>query len=857
MRTQPGVLATIICLSALTHASAQQNVVYGRTVTIRSTYTRTFNGCFGHIQRYEINNNSASLFGTIYNGGDARNANISPDGNRVAFLRKDNKICIVNMDGSGSVQVLGSITDGATGWLDWPMQDWIYYSPKWGRAGLHRINVNTGQSENLGDLRVSNTWTISISQNGTRACISANHGGYTSHIVTIASNKVSSVTRVGACGGSISPDGSLFTLNVGDHMNCEVKRFNDQSRAASWNTGRCPSAGPNWNRHRWSSNSKDWVTYTQGEPYQMENRTNQVLYYVPNNGQTRIQVTNNSNGTYNEGDDFWIQYSTEPSIGLSPSSLQFEAELGGAAPAAQSISVSNAGAGTLPSLSVSSNQSWLKVALSGSGNSYTVKNSVDHSNLSGGVHTATVTVKGSGVDPASYSVQLTVAAPPELKTIRVADASVAPDGKVQLNATGYDQFDKKLDPQPELSWTLITGDGSISSSGLFTAPGTEGTATVKATGPNGVAGEGTVTVSAVPPVHLKIDCGTSPASGWESDASYLVEGNDWMPDFVFSGPVDVSGVSNAAPQAVYLSSPLTGTRNSYSFPDLPNASYRIRLHLMLGSGHNGTFNMDWYAEGVKHIDDLDIKAEAGGFDKALVKEIPVTVADGNGLQVECVNDGGVSAYAGGIEIVAAGSASQTADPVTVAAPNGGESFGPGSTMDITWQGDPDKVTAVVIDLSTDDGKSWTTISGDASIEAFSGGGSTGSFSWTVPEVFNGGPLESDKCRIRVIDYVDRDLSDVSDAPFTISSTVQSVGSSRDTERGSLPSVLNASGKASIRTPDGRHDVWIYSLAGEVIARYNGMGPKTYPLAVGANSPAACIVRVRYSDGEWARKVVSR
>ncbi|MBD3239342.1 MAG: hypothetical protein GF331_02060 [Chitinivibrionales bacterium] len=854
MRIQPTVLAIIAGCTLVTHTQAQQNVAYGRTVSIRSSYTRTFNNCFGNIQRYEINNNRASLFGTIYDGGDARNANISPDGNRVAFLRQDNKICIINIDGSGSVQVLGSITDGATGWLDWPMQDWVYYSPKWGRHGLHRINVNTGQSQHLGDLKVDNTWTISVSQDGSRACISAQDGGYNSHLVTIVNNQITSVSQVGACGGSISPDGALYTLNFGGHDRIEARRFTDRSKAAEWTTARCPSAGPNWNRHRWSSNSDDWVTLTQGEPYQMQDRTNQVLYYLPNNGQTCIQVTNNSNGTYNEGDDFWIQFSTEPSIGLNPSSLQFESTIDGPAPPAQNVSVANAGAGTLPTLSASSNRDWLTVALSGSGNSYTIRNTVDHAPLSGGVHSATVTVRGSGVDPASYSVQLTVVAPPVLTTVSVTDAYATPGGQVQCKATGYDQYDAVLDPQPQFNWTLAAGQGSITSGGLYTAPSTEGTASVRATGPNGVAGEGTIAISAVPPIHLQVDCGESPAAGWESEAPYLVGEYDWWPDFVFGGSVDVSGVSNAAPQAVYLSSPLGRTRNSYSFPDLPNASYRIRLHFMLGTGHNGTFNMDWYAEDIMRIDDLDIKAEAGGFDKALVKEILVDVEDGDGLQIHGINDGGVSVYVGGIEIESVGAPAPSGPAVTVISPNGGESFAVGETVDIQWQGDPDRVSAVMVEVSANEGEHWELISGEASIAAFADD-STGSFSWTVPAVLSGSPLESSRCLVRVTDYVDRENWDVSDAPFTLSGDTPTTVTSHDAEDNSVPAVAHVRGTALVSTPAGRHDVWIHNLAGQTIARYSGVGPTMYPICLGPTPPTVCIVRVRFGDREWTGRVV--
>ncbi|MBD3239108.1 MAG: hypothetical protein GF331_00875 [Chitinivibrionales bacterium] len=768
----------VLLLGGLTLSGhAQRTVAYGRTVTVRaSSTTGTGHGKFGIIQRYDIRNNQASSYGTIYNGGNARCANISPDGNRVAFLRSDNKICIVNIDGSGSVQVLGDIMDAASGWIDWPMQEWIYISPNFGRNGLHRINVGTGQRQNLGDLRVDKTWTLSVSRDGTRACISANDGGWTSHIVTISNNQVSSVQQVGACGGSISPDGSLYTLNVSDHVTCHVKRFDDQSSYKSWQTSRCSSAGSNWNRHRWSSNSDDWVTFTQGAPYQMENYHNQVLYYVPDGGQTRIQVTNNGNGVYNEGDDFWIQQHDEPSIGLNPSSLEFDAEVGGTAPSPQTVTVRNVGTGTLPSLNASSNRAWLQVSLQGSGNEHTITNSVNLGGVAGGVYTATVTVSGNGVQSAAYTVELTVVAPPVLTTVAANDAYVPPGGTVQCSATALDQYGEPMSPQPDFSWSVVSGGGSITAAGVFTAPSSEGSVTVRASA-GGVHDDATVAVSNAPPVHLKIDCAASPVSGWESDAGYLTEGNDWVSDWSFDNTVDLSGVPDPAPHDVYPTAPLSQTRNAYSFGDLPNGTYRVRLHFVLGSGHTGTFKMDYTIEGNKVLDDFDIKTDAGGYDKGVVKEFSVVVDDGDGLGIVGENDGGISVFVSAIEII--GEATAPSGPaLTVLSPNGAESFTAGETVTFRWRGDTERVTGVTVAVSLDEGESWSTISGETSIAAFEGDTDTGSFTWQVPSTLEGKSIASTNCLVRVRDYMDLSLVDVSDGAFTLAAAQAVAGLSR-------------------------------------------------------------------------------
>jgi hypothetical protein len=197
------------------------------------------------------------------------------------------------------------------------------------------------------------------------------------------------------------------------------------------------------------------------------------------------------------------------------------------------------------------------------------------------------------------------------------------------------------------------------------------------------------------------------------------------------------------------------------------------------------------------------------------------------------------------------------DPITVISPNGGDSFTIGSTMEIQWQGDPERVTAVVIELSPDDGENWVTISGSASIEAFPDGGTTGSFLFVVPQTLLGGPVESERCLIRVTDYTETSFSDESDAHFTISNELPVANLPFNAAGAHRPSVITIQGVPWVRTPGGAHVVWVYSLSGQTIARYDGAGPALYPLSSGVPLSSTHIVRVRYRDGEWAGKVVSR
>jgi hypothetical protein len=99
--------------------------------------------------------------------------------------------------------------------------------------------------------------------------------------------------------------------------------------------------------------------------------------------------------------------STSPTIGLSPMSLSFTDSVGGANPAAKTISIANTGGGTL-TWSASDNTSWLTLSpASGSGNG-TVAVNVNTAGLAPGTFNATITVTATSATPKTIPVALTV-----------------------------------------------------------------------------------------------------------------------------------------------------------------------------------------------------------------------------------------------------------------------------------------------------------------------------------------------------------------------------------------------------------------------------------------------------------------
>lgn len=114
-----------------------------------------------------------------------------------------------------------------------------------------------------------------------------------------------------------------------------------------------------------------------------------------------------------------------PTIGVAPASFTFSGQAGGASPAAQSLNVTNTGAGSLM-FTASSNQPWL-TATPGAGTApATLSIAADTTGLAAGTYNGAITITAASAtnSPVSVPVTLTVTAPP-VPTIAVAPASMS------------------------------------------------------------------------------------------------------------------------------------------------------------------------------------------------------------------------------------------------------------------------------------------------------------------------------------------------------------------------------------------------------------------------------------------------
>jgi hypothetical protein len=216
-------------------------------------------------------------------------------------------------------------------------------------------------------------------------------------------------------------------------------------------------------------------------------------------------------------------------IGRSPASLAFSAVQNGSSPAGQTVTISNAGSGTLNWTAVSS-APWLSLngtnSVSGT-NSGSVTANVNPSGLSVGTYNAAITISATGATntPQTVSVTLTVTAAPT-PTIGYSPASLSfsstqgganpTNQSLSISNTGSGTLTWTVSDNATwltLSPTSGTGNGSVVASvnisGL--AAGTyRGTITISATGATNTPQTVpvTLTVSAAPTPTI----GLSPTS---------------------------------------------------------------------------------------------------------------------------------------------------------------------------------------------------------------------------------------------------------------------------------------------------------------------------------------------------------
>jgi Metallo-peptidase family M12B Reprolysin-like/Viral BACON domain/Kre9/KNH-like N-terminal Ig-like domain/Bacterial Ig domain len=168
------------------------------------------------------------------------------------------------------------------------------------------------------------------------------------------------------------------------------------------------------------------------------------------------------------------------------------------------------------------------------------------------------------------------------------------------------------------------------------------------------------------------------------------------------------------------------------------------------------------------------------------------------------------------------------DSITVTSPDGGESWTEGTSQNITWT-TTGTVGNVMIEYSTDNGTSYTTITSSTSND--------GSHSWTVPNTISSQGL------IKITDAADAGITDTSDAVFSIVAPTITVTSPNggETLEAATTSTINWTNTGSISNVDIEYSTngggsWTNIVSSTT---NDGAYSWTVPNAVSSN----CLIRI--------------
>jgi hypothetical protein len=255
-----------------------------------------------------------------------------------------------------------------------------------------------------------------------------------------------------------------------------------------------------------------------------------------------------------------------------------------------------------------------------------------------------VTVKDQGNLTATSAVSVTVNQTLTSIVVSPASATVATAATQQFTASARDQFATALTTQPTPTWS-VSGGGTISASGLFTAGATAGGPFTVTAASGSVTGTASVTVSSTPTTVYRLNSGGSAVSPFAAD-QYASGGTART----VTNTITTTGVTNAAPQGVYQSERYGNV--TYTLPSLvASAQYTVRLHFAeLYQTASGRRRFNVAINGTTVLSSFDIFATAGAAYKAVVRDF-TTTANASGQIVITFTTVTDNATIEGIEII--------------------------------------------------------------------------------------------------------------------------------------------------------------------------------------------------------------
>jgi len=301
---------------------------------------------FGDLIRHDIKDNRVVKSSVLY-AGKARGAAINQTGDKVAFLKLDGPICVVNMDGTGLKGLKNAKNHNASA-MDWPIGDWVYYSEEgetpdgvWNakskadtpdKRTIRRINVVTGEDELVG-MTPFRIWQMSLTAYARKG---SGKFAITKRLLDFSDPARTLNRHAVRCGTAVSPSGRHVSESVHGHCGFRIMNWDFDTEIRDFYINEWNPIDNDGRRYiyrpRWSVNSEKWIILTHGNNFCATSQTNMVLYNWMDGEQ--IQVTNNSaQGNENdEGEDFWlVGVSNELGIGFTEGEAPYTVELGSGA----------------------------------------------------------------------------------------------------------------------------------------------------------------------------------------------------------------------------------------------------------------------------------------------------------------------------------------------------------------------------------------------------------------------------------------------------------------------------------------------------------------------------------------------
>ncbi|MDX1982680.1 MAG: malectin domain-containing carbohydrate-binding protein [Bryobacteraceae bacterium] len=331
-----------------------------------------------------------------------------------------------------------------------------------------------------------------------------------------------------------------------------------------------------------------------------------------------------------------LNLAAPPSLSVAPAALSYNANLGGANPAAQPLTVTV----TSPPVAwtASSNQSWLTVSPVSGSTSATLTASVNIASLGAGTYTGAISVNSS-LGLRTVPVTLNITSLPSLSLSPGAMTFTGPSGGTnpspQQAAITIANGSANWTAASSQPWLLVS-PASGSASGVITvsvnaaslaAGSHNGTITVTAPGAGGSPAVVNVTLTLTSPPGsaqpIRINSGgpdyTGPAGTFLSDRHFSGGGNYYTSDGIL-GTGDLQ-LYRSARYGVY-------TDFYYQVP-IANGSYRVKLkfaEIQFWTVGSRRFHVD--ANGARVLPNFDIVQQAGAARTAVDREFVVDVTGG-------------------------------------------------------------------------------------------------------------------------------------------------------------------------------------------------------------------------------------